>query len=148
MLGGLDGFAFVFAVVRGLPNEGAGTFLRHLMDDPVDDGNEYVHHLGVEVRSRLGHDHLDRSLVAEGLTIRSNGCNGVVDVGYGENSGRLGDVQPGEAVRLTGAVPLFVMVADDGKYRPREKDRVENGGADCRMLRDLLELFGRQRSRR
>ena len=59
-------------------------------------------------------------------------------------SGISSPLQPG---RIAAAVPPLVVAQDERRHRIRERDAGDDVGADLRVNADLLELFGRQRTR-
>ena len=54
---------------------------------------------------------------------------------------------PLQARGIALAVPALVVAQDQRRHRIRERHRADDVGADLRMRANLLELFGRQRTR-
>ncbi len=65
----------------------------------------------------------------------------------GEDPGRERDLIAGKRVRVPGAVPALVGVADDRHDAAQEADRLEDARAQERVLLHDLFLFGRERAR-
>ncbi len=51
-----------------------------------------------------------RLFMVVGGLVRSAGSQGVVDIGKGHNPRRQRDVNPGETIGVSGAIPTFVMM--------------------------------------
>ena len=65
-------------------------------------------------------------LVAQGWLVRAGGAKCVVDVDYLQDSGQRGNIGRSQAVRITRAVRMLVMVADDGQYQPQGMQGLAN----------------------
>src|SRR5207245_3717182 len=66
--------------------------------------------------------------------------------GDGEDARGERDLVPHERVRVSGAVPALVRVPDDRHHTTQEADRLEDPGAEERVLLHDLLLLGRERS--
>ena len=86
----------------------------------------------------------ERLFVGHAAAIRAIGRERVEAVDDREDARADRDRFAGDAIGIAGAVPVLVVVADDGHDRIGKVDRRENLRADRRMQLHLLELGRRQ----
>ena len=128
----------------GEVRQGGGRLRAHLLQHPINDLHERLHHHRVEVDPGLFLDQRQGALVGPGLAVGAVRGEGVVHVADGQDARGQRDVLARQSVRVAGPVPLLVVVLDDRQDGPGERDRVEDGRADLRVLLDLGELLLRQ----
>src|SRR5215468_7943038 len=81
-----------------------GPDVRELVD-------EHVHDFGVPLRAAAFDQGCDRFVDRSGLAVRPVGDERVVRVANGHDAGEAGDGPPGEAVRISVAVEVLMVVA-------------------------------------
>ena len=68
-----------------------------------------------------------------GLTVRTVAREGIKYIGYLENPRHYRDVVAGQTVGITAAVPVLMVVPDDGQHIPEASQRVDYGLPNYRM---------------
>ncbi len=108
------------------------------------EGGDYA---GIELAAGLGDDLFDRPSPRNRAPIRSIARHRIERVGDGEDPGAERNLSFRKAIRVTGAVPAFVVRTDDPKpLALKERDSREQLGADDRMPLDEMQLVLRQRA--
>src|SRR5436190_21249565 len=108
---------------------------------------EDLNDLGVELRTALTQDLVDRALPAQLPVIRPLARHRIEGVGEGEDARAKGDLVSLEAVRIAAPVPALVVRADHLQaFAVQQRDVAEQLGADHRMLLHEKQLRGAQRS--
>ncbi len=135
--------AFHLHVLRELQGVGRARLFRHFLEPNIVLA-EHLDHPRIERGSRLllhhFHGLIERQR-APVLTVRSERIQAV---DRGQNPGANGDLLALNAVRITAAIPFFVMRANDGNHRIGELHTFQNFGADDGMDLHLVELFRSQ----
>ena len=82
-----------------------------------------VNHIRVEMRSPSGTDQLPGAIEGNRLLVNPAGNQRIKNVGEGHQAGRKGNPLSRQPVRVTTAVPAFVMVAGDFLGNGEERHR-------------------------
>ncbi len=113
--------------------------LRQQLDEGLDQ-------CPIERAPRLVLEQVDRALVAERVVVRTLRRHRVVVVDDSEDAGTDRNRFSGQSLRITLAVPSFVVAHDERCHRIWERHAGDDLGAHLRMNPDLLEFFGRERT--
>ena len=77
--------------------------------EPVCQGKEGLYNVGIELGATALPDLLHGRLVREGGLVGPFGDQGVIDVRYSHHTARNGDIVPCQPLRVSCAVPAFVV---------------------------------------
>src|SRR3954468_3223927 len=130
LLGGLD----VLALGRG-DRVGLGPALG------LQCGDERLHQVGVEVRAGRTPQLRDALLPGAGGAVGPGGGHRVEGVRHRDDPGELGDLRPGQAHGVAGAVDLLVVVHDPGERLVEEADLADDLQPAHRVELDRGELL-------
>src|SRR6185369_13605986 len=101
----------------------------------------------IEMNSRTAQQQRSRFVERHAAAKRSIFANRVEAIDNRDNARGDGDLFAAQAVRITAAVPLFVVMPDDRNHWIREIHTTEDLGAHDRVDLHLLKLSMSQRSR-
>jgi len=127
----------------------SGDVLLRGVDDParLDHRNERVDHGRVVIGAGEAFDLGERLILAARRPVRPFGQHRFEGDRDGEDPGRERDLIADERVRVPGAVPALVGVANDRHDAAQEADRLEDARPQERVLLHDLFLFGREGAR-
>jgi hypothetical protein len=99
-------------------------------------GQEGVQAVGVEVDAAVGLHVGEGAVGRPGRPVGAVGGERVPHVGHGHDAGGQGDLLPGQAVGVAGAVVALVVLADHGQGVAERRGPPDDVGADDRVLLD------------
>src|SRR5688500_18193742 len=89
----------------------------------------------------MGGEEVDSRFGAECAAVRTHGCQGVERVGCAEDSSAERDVLAGKASRVSGTVPMLVVVVDVHDRLTQVPQRREDIDAYANVPANVVELF-------
>src|SRR5208282_3041980 len=108
---------------------------------------EHFHHHRIKLNSGASTQFADDGLDVHDISIRASRAHGVKRVGDANHPERERKFTPLEAVWVSTAIQLFVVVADEHKHTLREHERLTDLVSDDGVGLHALELLVREATR-
>ena len=102
--------------------------------------DEKLHHARIEVGTSAAQKQGNRFIARHATPEGSIFTNGVKAINYRDNARSEWDLFTAQSIGITGTIPVFMVVTDDGDYRIRKVYAAEQLRPDRRMNLHFLKL--------